>query len=144
MNLSRLNESDLVTLLFILGQFKRPCDCNRKLQYSAISLLPFLKANYPAASWPIHLTWSTADDSAIVHRGVQRQKRTHIYVEKIIYSLSSYKTNHGITKESSGLQSFKKLPNQAAVQIAETLKDNPFWYEDGYLEYRINALLWRL
>lgn len=131
-----------VMALSLLGQFKRAFDFNRVSHGAYMWLLLSIAAKSPAASLTIRLTVRkdvNVDSLAILHCRIEGYKRICMYVGEVNYLPKAYASNDVIAKAASEIKSFKKLPNQMAVQFSQALNDKPLRGGDVFSKQRIKS-----
>lgn len=117
-------DSDPVTILSVLGQFKQACDSNGVPEGVATWLLPFSMAKSPAASITICLTpTNNYDAPLLVPRKIDGQERIYTSIETVSYLPISYAIDVVIAKAALEIELFRKYSAQTAVQLPEALKD---------------------
>lgn len=120
----RFDDSNPVTVLSFMGQFKRSYDFDGVYEGAAMRLLPFFMDEYPAASLTVCVTPRIdVDAPAIVHREVEGYVRIYAQVEAVNYLLNSYATDDVIKKAASDIELFKKVFIQTSIQFLEALKN---------------------
>lgn len=89
----------------------------------------------PGTSLTIRLTpRKDVGVSALVHRGIEGRERIYTQLEAVDYLQNAIATDDVVAKASSEIESFKKLPNQTAVQFDEIPKNKALLYGDTFSE----------
>lgn len=109
----KFENSDPVTKLSFLGQFKIAIDSNSVSEGVEMWLLTSFTARSPAASLTIWMTPSKDHENKLDgRRGVEVLEQIYAYVEATNYLLKSYVADDVIAKALTGIEALKNVPDK--------------------------------
>lgn len=120
----RFFDNNLVTILSLLGQFKRACDFNKVSKDVVTWVLSFHMAKSPATLLVFRIAPNNEVDSPVpVRQKNEGQERIYTYIEAVNNLLNSYATDNVFEKASMEIKFFKKILSQMAVLFFRDIRD---------------------